>query len=134
MSAIAWRAPVRVLLSWCIALAPVLVPEHRHDGDAEGPGSTLHRHLAPHHAEASPHDGARFGHPDDNDHVVWLAAAWLQTPAYDPPPAATVRVRTAAVAVDSGQRSSLVLDEAAPPHGPPPSPSPLRAPPNPRLS
>ena len=129
MPAIRRRTWLGIVLSWSVALAPVLVPEHVHEGDALGPGSMVHRHLAP-HQQASPHRTPSLDHPDD-DHVVWLTPAWLQMPAFEPPDAATAHTANPVSLADSARWSSLVLDHAAPPHGPPRSAARLRAPPDP---
>src|SRR5438876_12275173 len=122
------RTAVVVLLTGIVSAGSALAPEHVHERDDHHPNATVHRHFAPHHTLGSS-DGARLD--DDDDHVVWLITAWLQTAVYQVPDFASA-LAAAPVTPALGVRwTALVLDDTAPPHGPPRAPRSLRAPPLP---
>ena len=123
------RRGLIVLLAAAIAVGPGLAPEHVHERDEDHPQATVHRHLTPHHSEAS-RRGATMDDNDDDEHVIWLSAAWLQTPAYHVPELVTALVPTAIAPDSNADWTSLVFDDGAPPHGPPRQPHSPRAPPS----
>jgi hypothetical protein len=122
------RIAAVVVLAANVGIGPAFAPEHLHERDEHHSSAILHSHLAPHQAQRSP-DGARFD--DDDDHVIWVTTAWLQTPFYH------VRHLTTAAAIvpipppPAAHWTAIVLDDAAPPHGPPRTHRSSRAPPLP---
>lgn len=124
------RVPLVFALAAAIVLAPVLVPEHTHDGDAAR--ATTHRHFAFHDAPSAGHARERFDHPDQ-DHVTWLATVGIETATHEAPLRVAIVAAAPALAHRTGTRPALPLDDVAPPHGPPRSTTQLRAPPASRL-
>ncbi|HJZ73186.1 MAG TPA: hypothetical protein VKE51_15685 [Vicinamibacterales bacterium] len=120
------RTAIVALLTVNVAAGSAVAPEHLHERDDHHPSATVHRHFAPHHARRSA-DRARLD--DDDDHVIWLSTAWLQAPVYHGPNL----VSTTTIWFDGVRPhlawTALVLDDAAPPHGPPRALCPSRAPP-----
>jgi hypothetical protein len=94
----------------------MLAPEHVHERDDHHPNSTVHRHFAPHHARYAS-DNARLD--DDNDHVIWLTTASLQVDVYHGPTFVSTPGMWSGSAPATVQWTAIVLDDAAPPHGPP---------------
>src|SRR5262249_9001256 len=121
------RIGLVVLLAANVAVGATLAPEHMHERDDHHPTATVHRHVAPHHVTGT-RDHSRLD--DDDDHVVWLTAAWLHVDAYHGPALASVPAAISAPVTPTATWSALVLDDAAPPHGPPRHPRSLRAPPS----
>jgi hypothetical protein len=125
------RSVTVLLLAANVGAGSAFAPEHVHERDDRHPTATLHRHLAPHHAPRS-NDPAHVD--DDDDHIVWLTTAWLQTTVYHVPPVTSAPAIISIVPPVGMRWTALVLDEAAPPHGPPRAPRSLRAPPLPCLT
>src|SRR5262245_35816157 len=119
------RHTLLVLLTVNVAVGAAFAPEHVHERDEHHASATVHRHLAPHDVQRS-HDPAHV--EDDDGHVVWLTSAWLQSAVYHVPQMVTAPATVAVPAPDDDRWSALVLDEAAPPHGPPRAPRSPRAP------
>jgi hypothetical protein len=109
------RTTAVLLLTAVVAAGAAFAPEHVHERDEHHPSAVVHRHFAPHHAGASDH--ARFD--DDDDHVVWLTTAWLQGTVYHGPTLIGTAAIWSGFAPVTAQWSAIVLDDAAPPHGPP---------------
>jgi len=118
-----------VMLTAALGAGAVFAPEHVHARDEHHPDATIHRHLAPHQVHRS-HDPAHF-EDDDDAHVIWLTAAWLQSVTYHVPDAASLPAIVSPVVPVRVRWTALVLDDAAPPHGPPRASRSLRAPPLP---
>jgi hypothetical protein len=108
------RTTAVLLLTAIVATGAAFAPEHVHERDDHHPSAVVHRHFAPHHTSAPDH--GRF---DDDDHVVWLATAWLQGTVYHGPTVVGTRAIWSGFAPVTAQWSAIVLDDAAPPHGPP---------------
>jgi hypothetical protein len=129
-SVLASRVAIVLMLTAQVAVGPGFAPEHVHERDEHHPSATVHRHLTPHHAQHS-QDGAKLDDDDDERPVVWLTTAFLQTAVYHVP-SLTATPATITVAPALAERwTALVLDDGAPPHGPPRAPRSLRAPPRP---
>lgn len=122
------RFALVALLATNIAAGSAFAPEHVHERDDHHPSATVHRHIEPHHARKTA-DHSQID--DDDEHVIWLTAAWLQSATYHGPTLISVpMVWTLDVPPQAGW-APLILDDAAPPHGPPRSPRSPRAPPLP---
>jgi hypothetical protein len=107
----------------CVAFAPALPQEHRHDADAHHPHPTVHQHFASHD-----HDGAEVS-PDDQGRVTWFdRVATHRAPMPSFVPALLVIACLDDVAVLSRWVAVEALD-TAPPHGPPRPSYSLRGPP-----
>jgi hypothetical protein len=128
-SVLAKRAAIVLMLTAQVAVGPGFAPEHVHERDEHHPSATLHRHLAPHHVQQS-HDRATF-EDDDENRVVWLTTAFLQTAVYHVPVAAATPARITVAPALGDRWTAVVLDDGAPPHGPPRATRSLRAPPLP---
>jgi hypothetical protein len=122
------RVALVLLLTAIVGAGSALAPEHMHERDDHHPSATVHRHLAPHHTQASSHH-ARLD--DDDDHVIWLTTAWLQVDVYLGPSLVSTPAIWCGFAPTTVQWSAIVLDDAAPPHGPPRTSRSPRAPPFP---
>jgi hypothetical protein len=114
-----------------VAAGSAFAPEHMHERDERHPTATVHSHVTAHHATTTS-SHARID--DDDDHVVWLTAAWLPAAQFHGPVVASAPTSWFTRVAPETTWSTLVLDEAAPPHGPPRQPRSLRAPPIPRLA
>ena len=110
------RTAVIVLLTGIVSAGSALAPEHVHERDDHHPNATVHRHFAPHHARHGS-DNARLD--DDDDHVIWLTTPWLQADVYHGPSLVSTPAIWCGSAPATVQWSAIVLDDAAPPHGPP---------------
>jgi hypothetical protein len=108
-----------------VATGAAFAPEHWHERDEHHPSAVVHRHFAPHHTGSSDH--ARFD--DDENHVVWLTTAWLQATVYHGPTLIGTPAICSGFAPVVAQWNAIVLDDAAPPHGPPRLARSPRAPP-----
>jgi hypothetical protein len=128
-SVLARHVAIVLMLTAQVAVGPGLAPEHVHERDEHHPSATVHRHLAPHHAQHS-QDGAKLD-DDDENRIVWLTTAFLQTAIYHVPVLTAAPARITVVPALSDRWTALVLDDGAPPHGPPRAPRSLRAPPFP---
>src|SRR5262245_5842130 len=117
-----------IALSAAVAVGSAVAPEHVHERDAHHPATTIHRHLQAHHTESSPSSSARFD-DDDHDHAIYVSAAWLKTAEYHGPNLSSVLVVFSVHPVPVGLWTPMILDDAAPPHGPPGTPPHSRAPP-----
>jgi hypothetical protein len=117
-----------LLLTGIVGAGSAFAPEHVHERDDHYPNATVHRHLAPHHGGHGS-DHARLD--DDDDHVIWLTTAWLQVAVYHGPSVASAPTIPCGLAPATTRWSAIVLDDAAPPHGPPRVSRSLRAPPFP---
>jgi hypothetical protein len=115
-----------LLLATMVGAGSAFAPEHAHERPGHASTMTVHRHVAPHHSDASDHP-----HVDDDDHVVWLTNAWLQRPAYHGPALMATAAIWSRLAPAVTRWTGVVLDESAPPHGPPRAPRCPRAPPFP---
>jgi hypothetical protein len=122
------RIAAVVLLTGMVGAGSMLAPEHVHERDDHHPNATVHRHFAPHHTRYGS-DSARLD--DDDDHVIWLTTASLQVDVYHGPAFVSTPAIWGALAPAAGQWSAIVLDDAAPPHGPPRTCGSPRAPPFP---
>jgi len=122
------RGALVLLLTAIVSAGSAFAPEHVHERDDHHPNATVHRHFAPHHTQASSQH-ARLD--DDDDHVIWLTTAWLQGAVYHGPSVVVAQVTWFGFAPATAQWSAIVLDDAAPPHGPPRVSASLRAPPFP---
>ena len=122
------RIAAVLLLTGIVGAGSMLAPEHVHGRDDHHPNATVHRHFAPHHARYGS-DNARLD--DDDDHVVWLTTAWLQVDVYHGPSLVSTPATWCGFAPTTVQWSAIVLDDAAPPHGPPRTSRCPRAPPFP---
>jgi hypothetical protein len=121
-----------VLLSTAsVAVGSAFAPEHIHERDGQYQGATIHRHLAPHHARALSEPTHIDDDDDDHGQVIWLSATWRQAAAYHGPSATTTAATWNGFAPSITQWSAVVLDDAAPPHGPPRTACSPRAPPFP---
>jgi len=116
------------LLTGMVGAGSMLAPEHVHERDDHHPNATVHRHFAPHHARDGA-DNARLD--DDDDHVIWLTTASLQVDVYHGPIFVSTPAIWGGFAPATVQWSAIVLDDAAPPHGPPRTSRSPRAPPFP---
>lgn len=125
------RIAAVLLLTGIVGAGSMLAPEHVHGRDDHHPNATVHRHFAPHHARYGS-DNARLD--DDDDHVVWLTTAWLQVDVYHGPSLVGTPATWCGFAPTTVQWSAIVLDDAAPPHGPPRTSCRSRAPPFSRLA
>lgn len=121
------RIAVVSLLAAFVGAGSAFAPEHVHERDDHHSLGTVHRHLAPHHAER----GANHAQLDDDDHVIWLTTAWLQGAVYHGPSLISTSATWSDFAPPIVQWSAIVLDDAAPPHGPPRISRSPRAPPLP---
>lgn len=128
-SVLASRVAIVLMLTAQVAVGPGFAPEHVHERDQHHPTATLHRHLASHSAQQS-HDRAKLD-DDDESRVVWLTTAFLQTAAYHVPLLTATPARVPVAPPPAERWTALVLDDGAPPHGPPRAPRSLRAPPRP---
>ena len=121
------RATAVLLVVPFLTFASALAPQHVHEA---GPGhdhAVAHSHFAPHDAALHESDTTEIEH--DIEHVVWLDCAILHQPIHKAthvPPVLPVCCETVAA---PSRWSVLRFDHAAPPHGPPKSPSYLRGPP-----
>jgi hypothetical protein len=122
------RIAAVLLLAGIVGAGSVLAPEHVHERDDHHPNATVHRHFAPHHGRSGS-DDARMD--DDDDHVIWLTTAGLQVDVYHGPRLVSTPPIWCGFAPTIVQWSAIVLDDAAPPHGPPRSSRCPRAPPFP---
>jgi hypothetical protein len=122
------RIAAVVLLTGMVGAGSMLAAEHVHERDDHHPNATVHRHFAPHHTRYGS-DNARLD--DEDDHVIWLTTAWLQVDVYHSPTFVSTRAIWCGLAPAPAQWSAIVLDDAAPPHGPPRSSRSPRAPPFP---
>src|SRR5262245_7604769 len=122
------RTAVVLLLTANVGAGAAFAPEHVHERDDHHPNATVHRHLAPHHS-ARGSDQARVA--DDDEHVIWLTTAWLQIDAYHGPTVASAPAIWCGFALPDLRWRAIVLDDAAPPHGPPRLSRSPRAPPFP---
>ena len=120
------RTAAVLLLTGIVSAGSAFAPEHVHERDDHHPNATVHRHFAPHHARHGL-DNARLD--DDDNHVIWLTTAWLQADAYHGPSLVSTPAILCGFAPTAVQWSAIVLDDAAPPHGPPRSSRSPRAPP-----
>ena len=114
-----------------VADGSAFAPEHMHERDEHHATATVHRHVTPHHATTT------SGHAridDDDDHVIWLTAVWLHAAQFHGPVVASAPTSWFTRVAPETTWSTLVLDDAAPPHGPPRQPRSLRAPPIPCLA
>jgi len=116
-----------IVCTAAMATGAAVAPEHMHERDEHHPSAVVHRHFAPHHTASS--DQARFD--DDDDRVVWLMTAWLQATVYHGPTLLSTPAMWSRFGPAAAQWSATVLDDAAPPHGPPRTSRPSRAPPFP---
>src|SRR5262245_52691746 len=123
------RSVLVAVLTANIAAGSAFAPEHMHERDEHQATATVHRHVTPHHATTTSRH-ARID--DDDDHVIWLTAAWLPAAQFHGPVVASAPTSWFTRVAAETTWSALVLDDAAPPHGPPRQPRSLRAPPNPR--
>jgi hypothetical protein len=122
------RTTAVLLLAVTVGAGSALAPEHMHERDDHHPNVTVHRHFAPHHAGQGS-DQSRLD--DDDDHVIWLTPAWLQVAIYHGPNVVSTPAIWCGFAATTLQWSAIVLDDAAPPHGPPRTSRSSRAPPFP---
>jgi len=122
------RTAAVLLLTGTVSAGSAFAPEHVHERDDHHPKATVHRHFAPHHARYGS-DTARLD--DDDDHVLWLTPAWLQVDIYHGPSLVSTPAIWCGFAPTTVQWSASVLDDAAPPHGPPRTARSRRAPPSP---
>jgi hypothetical protein len=116
------------LLTGMVGAGSMLAPEHVHERDDHHRNATVHRHFAPHHTGQGS-DSARLD--DDDDHVIWLTTASLQIDIYHGPTFVSMAAIWGGFAPATVQWSAIVLDDAAPPHGPPRTSRSPRAPPFP---
>jgi hypothetical protein len=126
---LAGRVAIVLMLTAQFAVGPGFAPEHVHERDDHHPTATLHRHLASHNAQHS-HDRAKLD-DDDENRVVWLTIAFLQAAVYHVPVLTATPARLTVPPAPAERWTALVLDDGAPPHGPPRAPRSLRAPPRP---
>jgi hypothetical protein len=122
------RTAAILLLTAIVSAGSAFAPEHAHERDDHHRNATVHRHFAPHHATHGS-DNARLN--DEDDHVIWLTTAWLQGHVYHGPSLAGTPAIGCGFAPTTMQWSAIVLDDAAPPHGPPRTSRSDRAPPFP---
>jgi len=122
------RIAVVPLLVAFVGVGSAFAPEHAHERDDHHSIATVHRHLAPHHGWHGS-DHARLD--DDDEHVIWLTTAWLQADVYHAPSVVSTPALWRGFAPTTVRWSAIVLDDAAPPHGPPRSSRSPRAPPFP---
>jgi hypothetical protein len=122
------RAALVLLLTTIVGAGSAFAPEHVHERDDHHAKATVHRHLAPHHGSEGP-DHARLD--DDDDHVIWLATAWLQVAFYHGPDFVSTPAVGCSLAPATARWTAIVLNDTAPPHGPPRISRSLRAPPFP---
>jgi len=122
------RTSVVLLLTGIVSAGSAFAPEHVHERDDHHPNATVHRHFAPHHGGRGSDHGRL---DDDDDHVIWLPTAWLQVAVHHGPNLASTPAIWCGLAATTLQWSAIVLDDAAPPHGPPRTSRSLRAPPFP---
>jgi hypothetical protein len=122
------RIAAVLLLTGMVGAGSMFAPEHVHERDDRHPNATVHRHFAPHHAR---HGSETARLDDDDDHVIWLATASLQVGVYHGPTFVSTPAIWRGFAPATVQWSAIVLDDAAPPHGPPRTSGSPRAPPFP---
>src|SRR5262245_22130012 len=122
------RVGLVTVLAANIAAGSAFAPEHMHGRDEHHATAAVHRHLTPHHATTGA-DHARID--DDDGHVIWLTGAWLHAPQYHGPEVASVPATWSTRVFPQTAWSTMVLDDAAPPHGPPRQLRSPRAPPIP---
>src|SRR5262245_15434770 len=123
----AFRTAAVLLLTSIVGAGSALAPEHMHERDDHHSNATVHRHFVPHHGEQGP-DHSRL---DDDDHVVWLTTAWLHADVYHGASVVSTPAIWFGFTPTIMQWSAIVLDDAAPPHGPPRVSRSPRAPPFP---
>src|SRR5262245_41436196 len=112
---------VTIALAAAVAAGSAVAPEHVHERDAHHPATTMPRHLQAHHTQYSSSTGARFD-DDDHDRAVYVSAAWLKTVEYHGPDLSSAPAVFFAATIPAGAWTAIVLDHAAPTHGPPESP------------
>jgi hypothetical protein len=110
------RTTAVLFLAAIVGAGSALAPEHVHERDDHHPNATVHRHLAPHHVQGQT-DHARLD--DDDDHVIWLTTAWLQGTVYHAPRLESTAAIWCGFVPSVVRWSAIVLDDAAPLHGPP---------------
>jgi hypothetical protein len=120
------RIAAVVLLTGMVGGGSMFAPEHVHERDDYHPNATVHRHFAPHHAR---HGSETARLDDDDDHVIWLATASLQVDVYHGPTFVSTPAIWRGFAPATVQWNAIVLDDVAPPHGPPRTSGSPRAPP-----
>lgn len=107
-----------------IVCAQLLPATHLHKGDGEHTHAVVHRHFAEHDT----HSGAEF---DDRDgSPIWLGDATFEAATTSFAQQVAVKPSTFELVSISGSLGAASLDDAAPPHGPPRSCIPARAPPS----
>src|SRR5262245_36844362 len=126
------RSVLVALLAANVAAGSAFAPEHMHERDAHHATATVHRHLTPHHHSTTSSDHARID--DDDERVIWIPAAWLHAAEYRGPAVASAPAIWSTRVSPHTAWSALVLDDAAPPHGPPRPPRSPRGPPHFRLA
>jgi hypothetical protein len=122
------RIAAVLLLTGIVSAGAAFAPEHLHERDDHHPNATVHRHFAPHHARHGS-DAARLD--DDDDHVIWLTTVWLQIAVDHGPSVVSTPAIWCGFVPATVRWSAIVLDDAAPPHGPPRTSRPPRGPPSP---
>ena len=128
------NARVRRLVALALAvLAPAsllngagIAPLHAHSSSAHGGGVTVHQHVAPHHQSDRGTSGSEI---ERDEQVIWLAVAAVHALPLRAAAPAAVLTRIFIPLPQSIKWSPIVLQDAAPPHGPPRSAASLRAPP-----
>jgi hypothetical protein len=106
-----------------IVCAQLLPATHLHRSDGEHTHAVVHRHFAEHDTN----DGAEF---DDRDSsAIWLGDAAFEVATTTFVPQVAVTPSTFELVSIRGLLGLASLDDAAPPHGPPRSRIPARAPP-----
>lgn len=121
------RFVVALALAPILALSTTLAPEHVHESEGDHPHAIAHRHFQPHVVAAHDHDGAEFDHPDG--HIVWLDSVGACQAAYELRIPCVAWITAVELAPGITFRIATLVNDTAPPHGPPRLAQSLRAPP-----